>query len=161
MDSRQKTVLIVWLMVIFVNIILIIVALMFFDMNWLIWIPFSIMIVLGCAVSFTQYFVESKKHCPRCNTILPSLYSQTCPECGLKLLTKCPDCRTYQNMYINGKQVKFCNQCGLQLTIIKEEVEVIENPYAQTQKVKFCPICGVNIEEENPKYCSLCGGKID
>ncbi|MFX1385082.1 MAG: hypothetical protein ACFFBP_21875 [Promethearchaeota archaeon] len=161
MDSRKKTVIILWILVITVSIVLIVVDVLFFNMHWLIWIPISILIFLGCAVSFSQYFIESKKHCPRCNATLPSLYTKNCPKCGLKILTKCPDCGTFQNMYVGGKPIMYCNQCGLQLGIIKEEVEAIKNPYIQTVKVKFCSNCGVKLEEENPKFCSLCGGKIE
>lgn len=162
LDSRIKTVIIIWMLVIIVSIALIIVDLLLFNMSWIIWIPVASLLFFGCVVSFSQYFIEPKKHCPQCNALLPSLYTKICTQCGLTILTKCPDCGTFQNMYVNGKPIMYCSQCGLQLGIIKEEeVKTIENPYAQTNRVKFCPNCGSKIEEKDPVFCSLCGGKID
>jgi len=160
-DSRLRAIIVIWILVIIVSIALIIVDILLFSMSWIIWIPVSSLLFFGCVVSFSQYFIEPKKHCPQCNATLPSLYTKICPQCGLTILTKCPDCGTFQNMYVNGKTVMYCNQCGLQLGIIKEEVKIIEKPYAQTNKVKFCPNCGVILEEKDPIFCSLCGGKID
>ncbi len=159
-DSKQKTSGLLWILIIIIIILLIILGVIF--PNWAIWlwIPISLVIVVGFGFTFTQFFFEKKKHCPKCNTQVPSLYSKTCVKCGLSLITRCPDCGKYLNTYVDGKPVKFCNDCGLQL---KEDikVEILQNPYQQTNIVKFCPTCGVNIEERNIKFCSLCGAKID
>lgn len=160
-DSRKRILIIVWMLIIISSIAFIVADIVVPSLNRILWIPISLNIFLGCVFSFSQYFIESKKHCPRCNTNLPSLYTKSCPKCGLKILTKCPDCGTFQNMYINGKPIMYCNQCGLQLSIIKEEVKTIENPYNQFEKAKYCPNCGVRLEEKDPFFCSLCGSKIE
>jgi len=116
------------------------------------------LILIGIIFTFTQFFFEPKKRCPKCNTPVPSMYSKSCANCGLTLITKCPDCGKYLNTYVDGKPIKFCNDCGLQLDV---KIEVIENPYVQSDKINFCPNCGVDIEEPNLRFCSLCGTKIE
>ena len=159
-DSKQKTIGLVWIIVIFVLILFVIISIIFPDWVIWLWIPISLIMLVGCIFTFSQFFFEPKKHCPQCNTQVPSLYSKTCVKCGITLITKCPDCGKYLNTYVDGKPVKFCNDCGLE---VREDVkvEIIQNPYRQTNIVKFCPTCGVNIEEKDTKFCGLCGARID
>ena len=160
-DYKQKTNIIVWVLIIATCLAFIIIDAMFFNWALWVWIPVSILILIGCVISFSQYFIDPKKHCPRCNTEVPSIYTQNCPNCGLKLITKCLDCGKYISVYQSGKPSKYCNQCGLELDLREVKIEIIENPYVREEKVRFCPNCGVGIEEENVRYCALCGGKID
>jgi len=159
-DSRKKTNMLIWTLVIILSITLIVINAMFFNNAWWMWIPITIMMFIGCSISFSQYFVEPKRHCPKCNAEIQSAYAKTCPNCGLMLLTKCLDCGKYISVYQSGKPSKYCNQCGLELDLREQTIEILENPYIQDEKVRFCPTCGVNIEEENVRYCALCGGKI-
>ena len=157
-ETKQKTTGLVWIIIIIVIMLFVILGIVF--PGWVIWlwIPISLMILIGIIFTFTQFFFEPKKRCPKCNTPVPSLYSKTCASCGLTLITKCPDCGKYLNTYVDGKPIKFCNDCGLQLGV---KIEVIENPYVRSDKINFCPNCGVDIEEPNLRFCALCGTKIE
>ena len=157
-ETKQKTMGFVWIIVIIVIALFVILGIIF--PNWVIWlcIPISLIILVGCISTFSKFFFEPQKHCPKCNTPVPSLYSKTCVNCGLSLIIKCPDCGKYLNTYVDGKPIKFCNDCGLKM---EAKIEVIETPYVQSDKVNFCPNCGVDIEEPNLRFCSLCGTKIE
>ena len=155
----------IWLIVIVIAVILSFL-LVIFSMTDLIWLPISFMIIIGCAITLlTQFFFDPKKHCPRCDTPIPSVYTEKCVRCGLQLLTKCSDCNKYLNTYVNGAPVQFCGQCGSKLAKEIEKIKIsttLESYIATAKKVNFCPTCGVNLDEEDsPHYCPLCGGEDD
>jgi len=155
----------IWLIVVVIAVILSVLMVLMSMMD-LLWMPISFMLLIGCAITLlTQFFFDPKKHCPRCDTAIPSVYTEKCTRCGLQLLAKCTDCKKYLNTYVNGTPIKFCGQCGSTLSEKIEKIEIsttLESYIQQAKKVKFCPSCGVSLDEEdNPNYCPLCGGTID
>lgn len=166
MSNVNKTqVGVIWLTVIVIAVVLSIVMVIL-SMIDLLWMPISFMIIIGCAITLlTQYFFDPKKHCPRCDTPILSVYTENCTKCGLQLLTKCTDCKKYLNTYVNGTPIQFCGQCGSKLAKEIEKIKIsttLESYLASAKKVNFCPSCGVSLDEEdNPSYCPLCGGTID
>jgi predicted RNA-binding Zn-ribbon protein involved in translation (DUF1610 family) len=160
---------IIWLITLVVSVIGIVIGVVIPALGWLGIFIVPFMIVIGIVLTLTtQYFFDPLRHCPRCDTKIPSLYTQKCPKCGLGLMTKCAKCDTYINTYVEGKPIKFCRKCGSGL---KEEVEEIEisttlQQYLQREadsKAKFCPSCGVKLDEreEHLNFCPLCGDTID
>ncbi len=159
-NIQKKTKMRLWALILAVSIIVVVADAIFLRETWWAWLIVLVLVMIGCVFSFSGYFFVPKKHCPRCNTEVPSQYTQNCPKCGLKLVTRCMDCGKYISVYQYGKPSKYCNQCGLELDLKEVQIEVIENPYVSDKKIRFCPNCGVNIEEDNLRFCALCGTKI-
>jgi len=164
-NVNKKQVGFIWLAVIVMAVVLSVVFIIL-SMTDLLWMPISFMLLIGCAITLlTQFFFDPKKHCPRCDAPIPSVYTEKCVRCGLQLLTKCSDCSKYLNTYVNGTPVKFCGQCGSGLEKKIEKIKIsttLENYLATAKQVNFCPSCGVSLDEEDkPNYCPLCGGKVD
>ncbi|MFX1238711.1 MAG: hypothetical protein ACFE8P_13470 [Promethearchaeota archaeon] len=105
-DSNQRTKILMWILIIIVATTLVIMDAMFIKEMWWVVISVLLLVIVGCTVSFSHYFFIPKKHCPRCNTEVPSQYTQNCPKCGLKLVTKCLDCGKYITVYQGGKPSK-------------------------------------------------------
>lgn len=111
----------------------------------------------------SRYFFEPDYICPRCGRELESIYTETCPQCNLRLFQKCNDCGTYIRTYVNGHPIQYCSKCGSRLDAQPKE---IEKPFIRQvrrkEKINYCPNCGSSLrEEENPKFCPLCGEKIE
>ncbi|MFO8020113.1 MAG: hypothetical protein R6U96_15925 [Promethearchaeia archaeon] len=125
----------------------------------IIFIAIGLVVLLICS----KYFFEPNYMCPRCGLELESIYTEVCPQCNLRLFVKCTDCGTYVRTYVDGHPIQYCLRCGGRL---KSRLEKITDPIVREpkrrQKVNYCPNCGSSLrDEKNPKYCPLCGKKID
>ncbi len=165
---KKKQLGIIWSIVFIISIISIITGIALPDLGWMGMLVTPFMIVLGVILTLTtQYFFIPLDHCPRCDTKMPTVYTQKCPKCGLNLITKCVDCDTYISTYLEGKPIKFCRKCGSQLKERIEEIEISDTLQQYIAReaeadTKFCPNCGIRLErEEILNFCPLCGGKLD
>jgi len=164
-NKKSQQICLIWLLIIIISIVILSISAVYLAWVWWMWIPVSFFIIIGIVLTvMNRFFFDPKRNCPRCNTVIPSLYTEKCVKCGIKLLHKCNACGTFMNTYVGGQPVKFCNNCGVGVTL---KIERIESPYLHKMfedaaRTRFCPTCGSNLEDEKyPKYCPLCGAGID
>ena len=160
-DIKRKTIIIIWiLMMILVSMLAIIGFVLFRNVYLILIIPLSFCLVIAFQ-AMSEHFWTPKKYCPRCNGEV-SIYSEFCRNCGLKLLTRCPQCGKYLKA-----EIIICDKCGLEIPKTEEKFEPIEYKILEKgakipEKANFCPYCGSNIRHEKVnEFCPFCEEKID
>ncbi|MHA1456422.1 MAG: double zinc ribbon domain-containing protein [Promethearchaeota archaeon] len=102
----------------------------------------------------------SQKRCQRCNYPVGD-YAEFCKNCGLELLTRCPNCDRLQRT-----ENFACKNCRTPLTAppkekIKQDYIIIQEGTKLPEKSNFCPTCGSSLKEtENLRFCEFCGSKL-
>jgi hypothetical protein len=102
----------------------------------------------------------SQKKCQRCNYPI-SDYAEYCKNCGLELLTRCPNCDRLQRT-----ENFACKHCRTPLNAPPEEKDkrdyvIIQEGATLPEYANFCPTCGSNLKEtENLRFCEFCGSKL-
>ena len=123
-------------------------------------IGIPIVILIALAVIFIKFSWNPQNYCSQCNYPV-SIYAEFCKNCGLKLISKCPNCDNYVR-----EGSSRCTHCGyaLEPTIHPERSEgykVIEKGSVLASKPNFCPTCGANLKNaQNFRFCEFCGSRI-
>jgi predicted amidophosphoribosyltransferase len=140
--------------------------------------PIIIFLIFGADASFWVFFIlflalfipiswiiisklsgPAQKRCPNCNSPV-SDYSETCHNCGFRLLISCPQCEK-----IIRSDAIFCPVCGFQLRaeMIRPSINALKTTFQGSKKgnLVICPTCGSKLEKaENLRYCEYCGTKL-
>ena len=140
---------------------LVLIGIFYFNLNWKILVPLEIVGIV-CIQVVLQFFFRPDKKCPQCNAPV-SIYAETCPHCGLKLLKKCTNCGNIMN-----REATVCQKCGKQykIVIIPEDAELTLEYEAEKKQKKqseeYCPHCGTFLESDkrDREFCDVCGGKL-
>ena len=156
-----KTRLVILLLTLFSFTPLVLMGIFYFNLNWKILVPLEIITIVSIQI-FLQFFFRPDKKCPQCNALV-SIYAETCPNCGLKLLKKCSNCGNIMNT-----ESTICKKCGkrYKIMIIPEDAELKFEYEAgrkkRTQSEQFCPHCGAFLEsgKKDSEFCDVCGGKL-
>jgi len=129
-----------------------------FEILFLIILPILILIIIGAIL--IKFSWNPQNYCSRCNYPV-SIYAEFCRNCGLKLISKCPNCNSYIREGISR-----CNTCGYIIDDREEpheliEYEVIKKGDALPRMPNFCPTCGANLKNvKNLRFCEYCGSKL-
>jgi predicted amidophosphoribosyltransferase len=165
-NNRNRTgIIIISTIIIFVVFILVLLFLLDFvssDMMFSILIGiFIFLIILPILwIIINHISGPSQKRCQRCNYPVGD-YAEYCKNCGLELLTRCPNCDRLQRT-----ENFACKFCRTPLTAPSTERRpqdyvIIQDGAPLPGRVNFCPTCGANLKEiENLRYCEYCGSKL-
>lgn len=166
-DIERQTLKYVCVLIIIVLTVIAFLSIFLFDFFWVFMLPFTFFIIVAVQ-AFSKYFWRAERKCPRCNAEV-SLYSERCNNCGFQLITHCPRCNVPMRYDDNT-----CNNCGYttKKLVIPDNVELDfeykERDYnKETQELRknafaYCPHCGSKLSEEqqNLRFCEICGGKL-
>jgi len=141
-------------------ILLLVFGLLFpgFELLIFVGIPIAVLIVIG--VIFIKFSWNPQHYCSRCNYPV-SIYAEFCRNCGLKLITRCPNCDNYIK-----EGISHCNKCGYALESLEqlggtEAYEKFENGSQIPSRPNYCPTCGANLRNvKNIRFCEYCGSRI-
>lgn len=140
--------------------LLLFLGLLFPGFELIIPIGIPLVILAAIAVLLIKFSWNPQQYCSRCNYPV-SIYAEFCKNCGLKLITRCPNCDSYVREGLSQ-----CSSCGYALKPMihekkSEEYSIIEKDSKLPLKPNYCPTCGANLKNaQNIRFCEFCGSRI-
>jgi predicted amidophosphoribosyltransferase len=159
-NYNQRSKLLILILVLPAIAILVFVGLSFTGFELMIPLGIPLLILIAIGVILIKFSWNPQNYCARCKYPV-SVYAEYCRNCGLKLISRCPNCDSYIKEGISR-----CNKCGYSITINEQQYESvdyqrIEKGSKLPLKPNFCPTCGASLKNaENLRYCEYCGSKI-
>ncbi len=129
-----------------------------FSLIFILIVPLLILMIIGILI--IKFSWNPQNYCSRCNYPV-SIYAEFCRNCGLQLISRCPNCDAYVR-----EGVRICPTCGYSFEkkeLISEPIEykVVEKGSPLPLKPNFCPTCGASLKNaENVRFCEYCGSRI-
>jgi predicted amidophosphoribosyltransferase len=145
--------------------LLIVVFLVFFGLFFqsfelLITIGIPIVVIIAIGIIIIKLSWNPQNYCTRCNYPV-SIYAEFCKNCGLKLISRCPNCDNYIRVGLSQ-----CKTCGYILETEEhkfepQKFEILQKGSKLPSKPNFCPTCGASLKNaENIRFCEYCGSRI-
>jgi predicted amidophosphoribosyltransferase len=141
-------------------VIILIIGMLFFETELILIITVPLLILIIISYIVIRFSWQSQKYCPRCN-IPVSIYADFCKNCGLKLISRCPNCDKYIK-----EELGYCRFCGYSFEYfekVKETPEyiIVERGSPAPVRPNFCPACGTSLKNaESLRFCEYCGSKL-